>query len=437
MGAAVVVVPPRGAEAGAAPPYTVLSDVHTDAIATFWDNGQLVLDTKADTPALHTRYSNEDVWFHVDNDSRIASWPGGAYGFVAPAGATVWLAPEVQGQDQLWPGFSTESVPAGTLDNNDTTLTLAGVAGPGDVELWQTGTFGAPARLWSSDEPGYKSFTRKNVHMHANWAFTAPGTYRLTVRADAAVGGTPVSATGVYTFVVGDLPANPPPPAPTDPAPAPAPTLPAPAPTVPAPTPTTPAPGATPPATTPPTSQPEQPVQPVRPTVLTRARVTGAGTVGTRVSCTARFRHASSVTYAWTRNGRTLPAKSASRLLAKADLGQRVACRATATSAGGSVASASAAMLVKPAALRALRSPVAMGAAVVGRTLHATPGRWSPVPRAHSYRWLRDGRAISQATKATYRLVPADRGHRISVRVTVTRKGSSPGRAVSAARTVK
>ncbi|NHC47519.1 choice-of-anchor M domain-containing protein [Motilibacter aurantiacus] len=430
LGTGAVAVPATAADAGAPRAYTVLSDVHTDAVATFWDNGQLVLDTKADTPALRTRYDNDDVWFHVDNDSRIASWPGGAYGFVAPAGATVWLAPEVQGQGRLWPGFSTESVPAGTLDNDDTTLTLAAVEGPGDVELWQTGTFGAPSRLWSSDEPAYRSFTLKNVHMHANWAFTAPGTYRLSVRADAAVGGSPVSATGTYTFVVGDLPANPPSPAPTNPAPAPAPTVPAP-PTAPAPT--TPAPGTTPTPTTPPAATPEQPV---RPTVLARARVTGAGTVGTRVSCTARFRHASSVTYAWTRNGRSLPARSASRLLARADLGKRVACRATAASTGGTVTSASAGMLVKPAALRALRSPVAAGAAIVGRTLRATPGRWSPVPTAHSYRWLRDGRAIGGATRSTYRLVPADRGHRVSVRVTVTRKGSSPGQAVSAARAV-
>jgi len=193
-------------EATSAP--IVIADVHTDAISTFWDDGELVLASKADTPALHTRYEAADVWFHVDNDSKIASFPAG-YDFVAPAGTTVWLAPEVQQPNQIWPGFSTESVPLGTLDNDDTTLTLVGVDGPGDVELWQTGSFGAAQRLWSSDEAGFKSFTRKNVHMHANWAFTAAGTYHLTVKADAAVAGAPVSATAIYTFVVGDLPEDP------------------------------------------------------------------------------------------------------------------------------------------------------------------------------------------------------------------------------------
>ncbi|MDQ7909950.1 choice-of-anchor M domain-containing protein [Phytohabitans sp. ZYX-F-186] len=210
--AAFTVVPtgPAAAADGPAPPprsLSVIADVHTDAIATFWDDGQLTLATKADIPQPQTRYEADDVWFHVDDDSRIESFPAG-YDFVAPAGSTVWLAPEVQQSSQIWPGFSTESVPAGTLDGDDTTLTLVGVDGPGEVELWQSGSFGAYTRLWSSDEAGYSSFTRERVHMHANWAFTAAGTYHLTVRADAAVGGAAVSDTAVYTFVVGGLPAD-------------------------------------------------------------------------------------------------------------------------------------------------------------------------------------------------------------------------------------
>lgn len=185
---------------------TVISDVHTDAIATFWDSGQLVLASKADTPALGTRYEADDVWFHVDDDSRMTSWPGGVLSFVAPVGATVWLAPMVQAPDQIWPGFSTEAVTPGTIDGDNTTLTLVGVDGPGDVEAWTTGAFGGVGtRLWSSDED-FKSFTLGRVHMHANWAFTQPGIYELTVRADATAAGVPVTDTTVYTFIVGELP---------------------------------------------------------------------------------------------------------------------------------------------------------------------------------------------------------------------------------------
>ncbi|MDR0627378.1 MAG: choice-of-anchor M domain-containing protein [Bifidobacteriaceae bacterium] len=184
---------------------TVIAGVHTDAISTFWEGGQLVLASKADTPELHTRYEAGSVWFHISNGLRVAALPAG-YEFVAGEGSTVWLAPQTYTAGETWPGFSTESVPLGTLDGDATALTLVDVDGPGDVELWQTGSFGSVTRLWSSDESAYKSFTRGNVHMHANWAFTAAGIYNLTVKAEAAVGGNPVSDTAVYTFVVGDLP---------------------------------------------------------------------------------------------------------------------------------------------------------------------------------------------------------------------------------------
>lgn len=195
---------------GAAPePRTLqrIGAVHTDAISTWFEDGSLVLGSKADTPSTGTRYDNDDIFFHVDNASKFDSWPAGAPSFVAPEGSPVWLAPQTQASGQIWPGFSTESVPTGTLAQDQTTFTLREVEGPGDVELWQTGAFGAPSRLWSSDED-VKSFTRGRVHLHCNWAFTAPGTYRLTVSADATLRTTEqaISDTAVYTFVVGDLP---------------------------------------------------------------------------------------------------------------------------------------------------------------------------------------------------------------------------------------
>jgi uncharacterized protein YkwD len=45
--------------------------------------------------------------------------------------------------------------------------------------------------------------------------------------------------------------------------------------------------------------------------------------------------------------------------------------------------------------------------------------------RVAAYQWLRDGKAIRGATASTYKLRPRDRGHRISVRVTVRATGGS------------
>ncbi|MGW2092255.1 choice-of-anchor M domain-containing protein [Promicromonospora sukumoe] len=213
--AAAFVVPTSAAHAadGPAPEpleYRVLQKVHTDAVSTFLDEGTFVLGTKADVPEGNgTRLDTARTLFHVDDAAR-QTIPAG-YEFVGPAGDTVWIAPESNpsggdGYTQLWPGFSTESVPAGGVDGNSTTFRLAAVEAPdgGQVELWR-GSGNGLTRMWSSDE-GIDEFTIGRTHQHANWAFTQPGTYRLTIEGSAVVGGEPVSDTEVYTFVVGDLP---------------------------------------------------------------------------------------------------------------------------------------------------------------------------------------------------------------------------------------
>lgn len=185
--------------------YRVLQDLHTDAVSTFLDEETLNLGSKADVPeGTGTRFAADEVWFHVDDDSATTVPEG--FEFIAPEGASVWLTPESNpGGDQLWPGFSTESVPAGAVDDDRTTFTLNEVEGPGDLEVFTTGGPGSVNRLWSSDED-FRSFEVGRTHMHANWAFTEAGTYRLSVEAEVFRSGEPVSTSATYTFVVGDLP---------------------------------------------------------------------------------------------------------------------------------------------------------------------------------------------------------------------------------------
>ncbi|WP_275002347.1 choice-of-anchor M domain-containing protein [Promicromonospora iranensis] len=211
-----VVLGPAGAASaddGPAPDpveYRVLEKVHTDAVSTFLDEGTFTLGTRADLPEGNgTRLDPAETLFHVDDASR-QSVPAG-YEFVAPAGTSVWIAPESNpaggdGYTQLWPGFSTESVPSGAVDGNSTRFRLVSVDGPegGDVEVWR-GSGAGLTRMWSSDD-GIDDFAMGRTHMHANWAFTKAGTYRLAVEGAAAIGGEPVTGTAVYTFVVGDLP---------------------------------------------------------------------------------------------------------------------------------------------------------------------------------------------------------------------------------------
>jgi surface-anchored protein len=202
--------PSAGAAPGPAPApvtRTVLAKVHTDAISTFLDAGnEFVLGSRADAPESGTRYDPAQAWFHVDDASRTVVPTG--FEFIGPAGSEAWIAPESNpGGQQLWPGFSTEGVPAGAIAGDTTTFTLTGARAPegGAVEVYTGGGPYPVTRRWSSDEDR-KTFTLGRTHSHANWAFTRAGTYELDVRASVTLAGTPVSDTATYTFVVGPLP---------------------------------------------------------------------------------------------------------------------------------------------------------------------------------------------------------------------------------------
>jgi len=65
-------------------------------------------------------------------------------------------------------------------------------------------------------------------------------------------------------------------------------------------------------------------------------------------------------------------------------------------------------------------APSLSGKALVGRTLTASPGQFTPAGATPSYQWLRDGAAISGATTRKYALRPRDVGEKVAVRVTIS-----------------
>ncbi len=186
--------------------YRVLAGVHADTVSTFLDDGQLALGSKADVPeGSGTRFAADEVWFHLEDGAK-RQVPAG-YEFIGPVGSTVWMAPETNpGSGKLWPGFNTESVALGAIENDTTTFTLTSFDGPGDLELFVGGGFGAPERLWSSRDASLRTFEIGRTHMHANWAFTEAGTYRFGVEGTVTVNGAAQTASATYTMVVGDLP---------------------------------------------------------------------------------------------------------------------------------------------------------------------------------------------------------------------------------------
>lgn len=124
-------------------------------------------------------------------------------------------------------------------------------------------------------------------------------------------------------------------------------------------------------------------------------------------------------------------------VLASADVGRRLRVRVTATNADGAQTAASNATpkvgeVTMPVNTR---PPTISGSATVGATLRADPGEWTNRP-SFAYQWRHcdaDGGGCSDIRGAdgqSYRLVDADRGTTIRIRVTAT-SGRSTARATS------
>ena len=177
---------------------------------------------------------------------RPASLSDASYDVLGPVGAATYVLPETQNSDIVWPGLSTEGIDYAALpEGADLTLHLAQAPAGARVAFFQGGTFGAGAKVnFDSTKGDGVVHTTEATHMHGNWVFSAPGTYRIEVgaRSGQRVLAEPQSITVIVRGghheqpapAPGDTPAPAPSPGPTptpEPAPSPEPS-PDPAPSV-------------------------------------------------------------------------------------------------------------------------------------------------------------------------------------------------------------
>ncbi|MFT3887829.1 MAG: hypothetical protein QM713_06670 [Arachnia sp.] len=163
-------------------------------------------------------------------------------------------------------------------------------------------------------------------------------------------------------------------------------------------------------------------------TAAPKPTITGTAKVGKKLTAKAGTWKPAPVklAYQWLRNGKAIKgATKATYTLTASDRGTRVSVKVTGSKAGYATASKTSSATGKVAAgtLTATPKPTISGTAKVGKKLTAKAKAWKPAPVKLSYQWLRNGKAIKGATKATYTLAKADRGARITVRV----KGSKAG----------
>lgn len=201
----------EGAPAPPSKQKRVIGAVHTDAVSTYLDDGRLTLDSRADIDVtgdgvvdLGSRIPTGETLFHLAETSRTQVPNLETYRFLGAPGSTIWMAPQTQNHELIWPGFSTEDPGLSGQVQGAIALELIKTSGPGNVELYlQNGA--AVTRTFSSSErlPAWTIGVPQHTHM--NWVFSAAGTYTLTFQASAVIGGQTQTATNDYVFVVGDI----------------------------------------------------------------------------------------------------------------------------------------------------------------------------------------------------------------------------------------
>lgn len=151
--------------------------------------------------------------------------------------------------------------------------------------------------------------------------------------------------------------------------------------------------------------------------------IAGSARVGATVTAAPRAStHSAYLKYQWLRDGKIITGATRSTLaLTSADFHHNISVTVTATVRSASATGTSGVVNVGYGTFAKSKSPKVKGTMRVGKKLTAYAGAWSPKPSAISYQWLRDGKKIKHATKASYRLTSKDRRHKISVRVTVKR----------------
>ena len=141
-------------------------------------------------------------------DAAIMTAPDSAdYPFLADvAGKPVYVVPQTQNPGVVWLGWNTQDPAVTATIDRGLTMRVGPVSGPGRAWLFlQSGTFGKPLLLADSGAAPGDVWIDSGTHVHANWAFSAPGTYTATVTfLGTTTAGEAVSASTTLRFAVGD-----------------------------------------------------------------------------------------------------------------------------------------------------------------------------------------------------------------------------------------
>ena len=150
--------------------------------------------------------------------------------------------------------------------------------------------------------------------------------------------------------------------------------------------------------------------------------ISGTAKVGVKLTAKSGTWTPAPVTliYQWKANGTAISRATASSFTVPASLvGKAITVTVTGSRTGYAPVSktSKATKSVLPGTLTGV-TPKIKGTAKVGKTLTATPGSWKPAGTKLSYQWYRNSSTIKGATALKYKLAKADKGKKISIKVT-------------------
>lgn len=163
---------------------------HIDLVDIAYEAGELELGVHDEDNDVE--YAANEVKIVVGQQAEVTVPNDPAFGFLGTPGiSTVWILPEIQNTDLVWPGIATEEVEDGIFTADELTLTMHSVHGPGELAIYTENAVGQPNVLMDSGDvlPDTMALTA-GQHQHANWAFDRAGTYCVTFRATGTLAAT-------------------------------------------------------------------------------------------------------------------------------------------------------------------------------------------------------------------------------------------------------
>ncbi|WP_303621050.1 peptidoglycan DD-metalloendopeptidase family protein [Microbacterium oleivorans] len=158
-------------------------------------------------------------------------------------------------------------------------------------------------------------------------------------------------------------------------------------------------------------------------------KVAGAPTVGSTLTASAPGFGPAPVSFAWqwSRDGKAIPGATRHTYApVTADLDRKLTVRVSLTKPGYTGVALTSAAVTVGRAFTAAPTPTISGTVSVGSTVKVASAAWKPTPATLTYQWLRGGKAIAGATGSSYKIVAADAGVALSVRVRAAKGGYTP-----------